>query len=146
MNKTACYLVLCSLFILLANGCASKRISDHTTNSDITTGEWILVSVRASIRHDFLSPELEYMPTLKIGDNGTYSGFDSCNRFSGKLVLGNDSIKFFPAISTLKACLDNFDVDNLLRTAFELVDNYSIKGDKLYLKKDSESMIIYRRY
>jgi len=145
MNKIVFYIIGNFLILLLVTGCVSKRVVNNATDLDIASGEWTLISLRTNSHDDFLFPKLERMPTLKVDRKGaSYGGYDSCNNFSGIIELKNDSIKFTAAISTLRGCMDNLGVDNLLRTAFEQINNYSINNKELHLKKDSVSMIIYK--
>lgn len=142
MKKTVFYF-LYSFSVFMICGCVSKQASGNTASLNITEREWILVSVRADIQHNFLFPKLEHIPTLRIEKDDLYRGYDGCNNFEGNLIIVGDSIRFAPAVSMLKGCLDNDGVDNLLRTAFEQINNYSIEKNQLHLKKDSESLIIF---
>lgn len=141
--KKATFYFLCCISVFIVCGCVSKRAAGNTANLVISEREWILVSVRADVQDDFLFPKLEHMPTLWIDKEDLYRGYDSCNNFGGNLTIVGDSIRFAPAVSTLKGCLDNEGVDNLLRMAFEQINNFSIEKNQLYLKKDSKSLIIY---
>ena len=143
-KKIVFYLMCCALFLSVF-GCASRRTVGNSANVDITTDKWVLVSVRADVQDDFISPKLDPMPTLQIDKEGVYSGNDGCNNFRGSLTFTGDSIHFFSAVSTLRACLDNQGVDGLLRAVFEQTNSYSIEKDQLVLKKDGEALAIYKR-
>lgn len=143
-NKIMFYLVGCAFFLNMF-GCASRHTGSNSANADITTTQWKLVSVRADTQTDFLSPTLTPMPTLQVDNEGSYSGNDGCNSFRGSVTITGDSIHFFSAVSTLRACLDNQGVDALLRVMFEQTNNYSIEKDQLILKKDKETLAIYKR-
>jgi heat shock protein HslJ len=43
-------------------------------------------------------------PSLTIGDDGTFSGTDGCNKLSGKGTVTGDTFTFGPFASTLKFC------------------------------------------
>lgn len=144
--KIGWYLVCFTLFFVLC-GCVSNRSANPKNHkiADVTNGEWVLLSVRDDVQSEFTSPGSEHTPTLQMDNDEKYSGFDGCNRFYGKYILSGDSIKFDLPVSTLKACLDNQSIDQILHSAFEQITNYSIEQNKLILKKHSEPLIIYKK-
>ncbi|MDR2920581.1 MAG: META domain-containing protein [Tannerella sp.] len=148
MKKIGLYFTFLALFWGL-NSCVSQRSNKSHVAVDkeavLTTGEWLLVSVRNDIQGNVKYPSPDRLPTLQVDKDGKYSGYDGCNNFHGNCTFSGDSIVFKSAISTLKACLDEQLVDDLLRSAFEEITNYSVEGNQLILKKHSESFIIYKR-
>lgn len=147
MKNIGLYVAFFALFWGL-NSCVSQRSeSQMPVNKEtvLTAGKWQLVSVRNSIQGNIKYPEPDRVPTLQIDNDGKYSGYDGCNNFHGKCTFSRDSIAFESGISTLKACLDEKLVDDLLRSAFKEITNYSVEGNQLILKKHSEPFIIYRR-
>lgn len=147
MKKIGLYFAFFALFWGL-NGCVSQRSKNHVPvdkEAVLTTGKWLLVSVRDGSQGNIEYPGPNSVPTLQLDKEGKYSGYDGCNNFHGNCTFSGDSIVFESAISTLKACLDEQLLDDLLRSALEEITNYSVEGNQLILKKHSESFIIFRR-
>lgn len=143
MKKISLY-ITCMLLLLVIYGCASKRAAGAAT-ADLMANEWVLVSLRADVHSDFVSPTLERMPVLRFDKADTYSGNDGCNGFQGDLTITGDAIHFAPGISTLRACLDIQGVDGLLRQVFEQTTHFSIEKNQLQLKKGTETLAVFKK-
>jgi copper homeostasis protein (lipoprotein) len=71
---------------------------------------------------------------LKNDDN-IVQGHGGCNRFFGTYELADGNrIKFIQLASTKMAC-ENLETENEMMKMLEMVDNYNLNGDHLYLNK-----------
>lgn len=81
--------------------------------------------------------------TLRLGDDGKFTGNAGCNRYFGTFAQDGDGIGFGPAASTRRACLKPDGVmeqETLYLQSLEAVSGYRIYIDKLELLKADGSV------
>ena len=74
--------------------------------------------------------------TLEIAADGAVSGSATCNRFTGKATLGDDTVSFGPLASTMMACMEPagaMEQEQAFLAALESVTGYEINGNDLRL-------------
>ena len=125
-----------SLVLLSACGTTGSSVPSSETTSGMGTG----VSLSGDIieqRWNFLlngtneKLDFDQTPYFRIASDGSVSGYDGCNRFTGQVELGaNQRIAFNQLASTRMACpgMENAQhVTNMLTNAYR----YLIDHDRL---------------
>jgi len=100
-------------------------------------GEWYFTKIYSG-KTTTLKNRKEFIrfDTEKMAVNGKLS----CNGFFGEFTSKGSTLKLGAIGSTMMAC-DNLDTENLLKKTLELVDNYTIKGNTLLLKKGKQTVL-----
>ncbi len=136
-----------SLVSVIFSGCCSKKTSDIKPDNN-----------KVSI-YD-VTWELEYISGPRIAFEGLYSekkpyirftaatndfgGDSSCNLYSGKFTIKDNTIKFGDAIKTMRWCEGGGEETFL--NMLGKIDKYSIDNEgKLLLLKDDITMMRFKR-
>ncbi|MBQ0769675.1 MAG: META domain-containing protein [Bizionia sp.] len=125
-------------------GCKSDKKTDIDTTTpeaavvetvDITNMQWSLTTLEGTALETSEQNGQVIHFTLNAEDNRV-NGFAGCNSFSGTYTIDTGNrISFDGLAVTTMACPDSkIDEKNVL-SVFEMVDNYTVSGDKLMLNK-----------
>ncbi len=126
------HLVLGILLVTLFSACAKKADLKNT---------WVMTEYLGSpINTKVFSVKI---PALILNPNeGNFAGNNGCNQFSGKMSVNDNTIQLEILLGTKMFC------DGVPEQEFEAhlasVDNYKIKGNKLYLKKESTTLFVFQ--
>ena len=83
-------------------------------------------------------------PTLNVGNDGSVGGCDGCNTYGGKIIFVDENNFFFSDFfSTSKGCPSS--LNQLFNESLRNVNNYSIEYGKLFLKRDSYLLMIFKK-
>ena len=77
---------------------------------------------------------------------GRVSGNGGCNLFSGEFEINGPGLKLGRLLSTKRACLDGEiqNVENRFLGTLERITNYQVRGDKLVLSANGDSVLTFR--
>lgn len=83
------------------------------------------------------------IPTFTINsDKGSFGGNNGCNSVSGKLSTDGSKIKMNIFIGTKMVCVGI--PENEFERKISEVNNYFIKDNQLHLKKDKETLFVFK--
>ncbi len=131
------YILITGLLLVLAS-CSTET----QTEAKIIDGTFVL--------HSFGGPEIlipadKRFPTLKFENTEKkLSGFAGCNTVSGSYEASAGKIKIPQLAATRKACFNDEYEPKILK-ALDEANSYEIKDNLLTLKKDGETLIIFRK-
>lgn len=103
-----------------------------------------LISINIDGNKELTFPFGSISPTLTIRNNGNFSGFAVCNSFFGKYSSTGDFIRFEKITSSMKNCINNGQIEDLIMSTLGKCNNFSIDEDKLMLKLDLDVLMIYK--
>ena len=129
------------LFLLLmANGGSYEFEPAGSSQSSLFGRKWRLTKLR-DVAVNKTKPFIEFN-----GEAMRFSGDAGCNRFSGSFELNGMQIKFGPAMSTKRACLDREiqQVESDFLKALEEVSEYQIQVDVLRLNAGGRTVLTFR--
>lgn len=85
-------------------------------------------------------------PMIKIDlSQNEINGNTSCNRFSAKIVVNDNSVDISELSSTKMMCR-NIEVETVFMDALERISSYTIKNDKLQLLDENKELLIECNY
>jgi heat shock protein HslJ len=129
------------ILFILVNACSTFQY-DRTEN--IIQTKWRLLSVRTNTNELFTNFQFDDCPVLTIGRE-EFEGFSDCNSFHGECKIDGTSIEFTNFRLTSKQCPQKMEIEKTVTTALRNIDNYSIDGRKLILKKGADVLMIYTK-
>ena len=140
-------LVSCSSFIYTeTNNQTNKNdisfVGDNIRNDFLFDMKCTLISIKISDYEKLSFPLNGNYSTLKFSDNGSYSGKAICNTFYGKYILERNNIRFKNTMMTRMNC-DN-KTETLITNTLNEINNYTIDDKKLFLKRNTEILMIYQ--
>ena len=120
--KTALVLALAAVLML---GDCTAAVADG-----IVEKYWKLVELNGKP-----VPPLEREPHMILKADGHVNGFGGCNAFTGsyKLDASASRLSFGEIASTMMACADGMDVEQIFHKALRSADSYALNGDRLVL-------------
>ena len=130
-----------------ASGSTVKAETAANGSEGITEKYWKLVEINGKqVVYDETTGEREAFIILKNG-NSRVTGNGGCNTLNGTYEIDTERyrIKFSQMITTQMACL-NMEVENQLKTVFEMTDNYSLSADGKYLSLNRARMAPLARF
>ncbi len=116
-------------------------VNDNNINNISFYGQWTLKTIKISDYEKLSFPINGRKSTLKLTENGHYSGNAICNTFYGEYFMERSNIKFSHNMMTRVNC-DN-KTEELIIMTLGRIDNYSVYGKKLFLKRNTETLMIY---
>ena len=116
-------------------------VNDNNINNISFYGQWTLKTIKISDYEKLSFPVNGRKSTLKLTENGHYSGNAICNTFYGEYFMERSNIKFSHNMMTRVNC-DN-KTEELIIMTLGRIDNYSVYGKKLFLKRNTETLMIY---
>src|SRR5262245_18266672 len=88
-----------------------------------------------------VSPVIGAEPSISFHPDGTVEGFGGCNSFGGGYSVDGDSIAIGPLHSTLIACSDEINTQEVqFLTALDAATTWSLSGSTLELRDDSGAL------
>ncbi len=129
------YISILSLALLLVS-CGTTSNKESETNStqeqEIVNKYWKLITLEGQAVEMTEDQEREQYFTLK--SDSTISGFGGCNQFSGTYELKEGKrIRVHENLAVTMMACPNLTSEQKFLDVFQLVDNYTINGDTLYL-------------
>ena len=158
-NKIIFFSIYCGLIICFV-GCTSimgfetnsqtdrnnvlQADENHTVVEVKILIECTLSSIKKNAFESLYFPIKNKNSTLKISNNGTFSGSAIRNSFFGEYTKSGKNINFRNISSTLVNCIDCDNIESLITSKLGEVNNYVIENNQLLLKKDKELLMTYR--
>lgn len=143
-------LVSCSSFLNTRTN-TQENINNHANeNENLSANDTIhyiecsLLSIKTSAFENLSFPMRNNNSTLKISNNGSFSGLALCNSFFGKYTKTRNIIKFGACDMTKVGCGPDDKIEDLIMNSLGSIDNFSIENKQLLLKKDTEVIMIYQ--
>ena len=136
MKTAILILIVYSQFMLSCNSGSksSKLATPAKPNAPLIETYWKLTEVMGEKVPPAKPGTREMHLVLKKTDN-RLNAFAGCNTLSGTYELGEGyQLHFLNVISTLMAC-PNMTIEESMKKALGMTDNYSILGDSLSLNK-----------
>lgn len=130
-------LISCSSFIYTE----TNNQPNYNTNHIFFDVRWTLKSIKISDYEKLSFPLYGQNSTLTFSSSGSYSGKAICNTFFGKCIAEENNIKFSNATMTRVGCQNN--IEELIMNTLSDTNNYTLYDKKLYLKRNSEVLMIY---
>jgi hypothetical protein len=158
-DKIFIFFIYCGLLISLAgcSSCMSIKANSQADRNNIIQDdenrivtavnvymECTLLSIRTSVFENLSFPIKNTNSTLKISNDGKFSGSAIRNSFSGKYTKRGNNINFGNISTTQVNCIECNDIENLITSKLSEVNNFVIDNKQLLLKRDSEVLMIYR--
>lgn len=116
-------------------------VNDENINNIFFNGQWTLKYIKISDNEKLSFPINGRKSTLKLSENGHYSGKAICNTFYGEYFMERNNIKFSHTMMTRVNC-DN-KTEELIIMTLDRIDSYSVFDKKLFLKRNTETLMIY---
>ena len=132
-SKSVRFFVLHCLFAFALLSCKTAAPTSVVPNATLTETYWKLTELMGQ---PIPRPEQNIKEThIILKNGGRLQGFAGCNNIMGAYEVKNDFfISFSGVASTMMACPD-MKTEDALKKILEQADNYSIKGDSLFLHK-----------
>jgi len=143
-------LVSCSSYLYTSTSTQENINNVANENEELNANETIhyiecsLLSIKTSAFENLSFPIRNNNSTLKISNNGNFSGFAFCNSFFGQYTKIGNNIKFGNPMMTRKGCGPDDNIEDIIMNSLAIVDNFSIENRQLLLKKDTEVIMIYQ--
>lgn len=118
---------------------------NHLTKDTIVL-ESILISININSHEKITFPFGSIAPTLMLHNNERFSGFAVCNSFFGMYSIKGNSIRFENLTRSMKNCINDKYIEDIITRTLGEINNYSIEGKNLLLKNDADVLMIYRIY
>ncbi len=133
--KKALYVLVIGLGIGLASCCGCRKVK----SLPITGTEWQLIEMNGKVID---RPEGGEQYSLRLGDDGRFSGMGDCNRCMGGYTLDEkrDRIEFSQVASTRMMC-PNQQQENQYFAILNDARGYKIDGQFLLLLNDQRNII-----
>lgn len=110
----------------------------------VTDKYWKLIELRGE---PLSSPTSTEAYILLRKETNRIEGSGGCNTFSGHFDIEQaNRLKISKVAATMKACLDNSEVETQLFRAFQTVDNYTISEDGQFLSLNKGRMAPLARF
>lgn len=116
-------------------------VNDDNVNNYFFYGQWTLKTINISDYEKLSFPIYGMNSTLKLTENGHYSGIAICNTFYGEYLMERNYIKFSHNSMTRVNCYNK--TEELIIMTLGRIDNYSVYDKKLFLKRNTETLMIY---
>ena len=143
-------LALALIFITAAckttSNTATKQESSPEQSDGITEKYWKLVEINGK--------PVEYNETMSRdvfiilkNEDSRLTGNGGCNALTGTYIIDRvtNRIRFSQIASTMMACI-NMEIENELKKALEMADNYSLSEDGKYLSLNRARMAPLARF
>lgn len=135
-------IVICLMFFGCKSQDTSVKVSNKTKNT-LVNNKWVLTQLEGktvNVVNPFLT-----QPFLQFNKNEqSISGNGSCNSFTGKYTLNNQSVLFMDIATTLKYCDDHFIESGFLAN-LKRTTSYTIVNNVLHLQdKDNKILASFR--
>jgi heat shock protein HslJ len=143
-------LVSCSSFLYTSTNTQENTNNLANENENLNANDTIhyikcsLLSIKTSAFEILSFPIRNNSSTLKISNNGNFSGFAFCNSFFGQYTKIGNNIKFGNCTMTRKGCGPDENIENIIMNSLGIVDNFSIENKQLLLKKGTEVIMVYQ--
>ena len=142
INLTGCFSFLCAETKIQFNDNVKEIVNANSgVNDGLLDMKWTLVSIKISDSESFSFSYNGNYSTLELSSNGSYSGKAICNTMFGNYTIVRNYIKFGNPSMTRVNCDNN--TESLIRSTLGEINNYAVYDKKLFLKRDSEILMIY---
>ena len=125
MKKNIFFLLVVTVFVTSCNVAKSKKEADTSS----LQGSWELNYISGPrIAFDGLYPDRKPVINFDIAENKV-SGNNSCNSFSGKLVVEANKIDFTQPMMTTKMMCGDGQGEQVFMSTLEKINTFSISDD-----------------
>lgn len=125
----------------VVNASANQETNEESVNERLHD-IWALQSIANT---QFETLDTEKRPTMELNlTDLKASGFLGCNNFGATLKVEGSAISFGNMFSTKKLC-NNMELENLYSAKLQEVNKYELKGLNLYLYKDKELLLSFKK-
>lgn len=132
--------ILVLAIALLIAGCSAQKPSG-TTDKMLINDIWALTQINSK---DIAKVSGRTQPMIEIHvADGKFLGNTGCNEMSGKVAVGDKSIKFSDIISTKMFCDDSPEIEYL--AGLKKVDTWQISKLTLYLKAGNDVVLTFKK-
>jgi len=144
--KTVFQITVVIVLVSIMGACKTASSSVKTQPDGITEKYWKLIEINGKPVVWDESATREAFIILKDEDHRV-NGHGGCNTLFGTYEIDRTAnrIKFSQMASTMMACL-NMEIENELKRALEMVDNYSLSADGKYLSLNRARMAPLARF
>jgi heat shock protein HslJ len=144
--KTIIQITTVVALIMIIGACKTASSSVKTKSEGITEKYWKLIEINGKPVVWDESAKREAFIILKDEGNRV-NGNGGCNTLTGTYEIDRtaDRIKFSQMASTMMMCL-NMEIEDELKRALEMVDNYSLSTDGKYLSLNRARMAPLARF
>ena len=134
------------ILVSIMGACKTASSSVKTQQEGITEKYWKLIEINGKTVVWDESATREAFIILKDEDNRV-NGNGGCNTLFGTYEIDRTAnrIKFSQMASSMMACL-NMEIENELKRALEMADNYSLSTDGKYLSLNRARMAPLARF
>jgi heat shock protein HslJ len=146
LNMKTLFQITAIIVLVMAMG-ACKTKSVATAQSDgITEKYWKLIEINGKP----VAPSKTFVrePSIILKNEGNrVNGHGGCNTLTGSYEIDRTAqrIKFSQMATTMMACI-NMEVEEELKKALEMTDNYSLSADGKYLSLNRARMAPLARF
>jgi heat shock protein HslJ len=133
------------IIVSIMGACKSASSSVKTQPDGITEKYWKLIEINGKT---VAGDDLPKQPFIILKAEGNLvTGNGGCNTLTGTYEIDRTAnrIKFSQMATTLMACL-NMEVEDQLKRALEMADNYSLSSDGKYLSLNRARMAPLARF
>lgn len=141
MKRIFMFALLCSAVVMGLVSCSSSK--NTKVNKEDLLSEWQFESLNKE--GEVMNAPGTYEITLKFDEEGRFSGNGGCNGFGGEYTFEEGKLTFTRPMSTMKMCAGRMDIEGAIHQLFPQVDNVSLEGNKLSLKKGEEVLMTWTK-
>ena len=133
-------------FFFIMNACKTTSSVQKTPSDGITEKYWKLIEINGKTVEWDESAKQEAFIILKDEDNSV-NGNGGCNTLTGSYELDRKTnrIKFTQMATSMMACF-NMEIEEQLKQALSMADNYSLSDDGKYLSLNRARMAPLARF
>ncbi|MDR1415452.1 MAG: META domain-containing protein [Odoribacteraceae bacterium] len=129
------YLFFCLTFTLLFD-CKPK------TNTPFAGMKWVMERIKdqgIKAKEDMRGVFIVFDDTTRVA-----RGRAGCNTYFAAYTKGDDGALSFSSVDATKTACPEMYVEAIFFKILEDTNNYTLRHDKLYLRKDSETIAVFR--
>jgi heat shock protein HslJ len=119
---------------------AIQACSTKVTMNNIYNTKWVLTAWP-----NYTMPKTDKKALLNFNNENRISGTSFCNVFGGTVIVKDEKIKFDELIGTMMYCEDLAEAESKFNEGLRSISSYEIKDNKLYLLKDSITIMIFTK-
>lgn len=141
-NLNLSILMLSSLSIVMAISCnTTKQTDTHTDmNAELVEKYWKLIEIDGKKIEPSDQRRKEPHIIFKAAANRV-NGNGGCNGFSGSYTLEENNRLVISQVMATKMACENMEIEDQMFRALNAVRAYTVQGDTLLLKDESETIL-----
>ena len=129
--------------VAIVGACKTTSSSVKSQSEDITEKYWKLIELNG--KPVALDERMRREPSITLKKEGNrVNAHGGCNTLTGSYEISNvNRIKFSQMATTMMMCL-NMEIEDGLKKALEMTDNYTMSADGKYLSLNRARMALAR--